>query len=172
MDVLFAFSKLSLVSLFCVSAVMKARDLNPLVAHLTLTLPLGGRAARALAMSTVAAEAAVIVVLFTAPRLGFAASLVLLTGFTVHLARVLASGTATSCACAGNSDSQVSAIHLIRNAILLAVAAAGLVMAPHSHSGPVAMNLIIAAPAALFGVGMLRLDEMSRFLSPQYTRSS
>ncbi|NUV62308.1 MauE/DoxX family redox-associated membrane protein [Streptomyces sp. CAI-85] len=172
MDILFAFSKISLVSLFGVSAVMKARDLSPLVAHLVLTLPLGGRAARTLAMSTVAAEAAIVVALFTAPRLGFAASLVLLTGFTVHLARVLTSGTATSCACAGSSDAQVSAIHLIRNAILLAVAAAGLLMAPHSHSGPVAINLIVAAPAALFGAGMLWLDEMSQFFSPQYTRSS
>ncbi|MFD8917187.1 MauE/DoxX family redox-associated membrane protein [Streptomyces sp. NPDC059569] len=172
MELLLAFSKLSLISLFGVSAAMKVRDLAPLVSHLTLTMPLSNRFAHILALATVAIESLAVVSLLFLPLLGFIVSLVLLVCFTVHLSRVLASGVATSCACAGSSESPVSVIHLIRNAILIGVAVAGITLMSFHPSETLAMELTVAGPAMLFGAGMLWLDEMTRFFSPRYSRSS
>ncbi|MFE7124102.1 MauE/DoxX family redox-associated membrane protein [Streptomyces sp. NPDC057617] len=166
-----AFSKLSLISLFGVSAATKARDLTPLVTHITLTMPLSNRPARMLALATVAAESLAVVALFVFPLLGFIVSLVLLACFTVHLSRVVASGVATSCACAGSSESTVSAVHVVRNAILIGVALAGIASMSFRPAASVAIQLTVAGPAMLFGAGMLWLDEITRFFSPRYSRS-
>ncbi|MFB7271687.1 MauE/DoxX family redox-associated membrane protein [Streptomyces sp. NPDC056244] len=172
LELLLAFSKLSLISLFGVSAAMKARDLTPLVTHITLTMPLSNRPARMLALATVAAESLAVVALFVFPLLGFIVSLVLLACFTVHLSRVVASGVATSCACAGSSESTVSAVHVVRNAILIGVALAGIASMSFRPAASVAIQLTVAGPAMLFGAGMLWLDEITRFFSPRYSRSS
>lgn len=124
LQLLLIFSKLSLVSLFGISAIMKARDLGTLVSHVTLTMSLGNRLARSLAQATVAMELIAVGLLLTSPIFGYVISLLLLVCFTVHLSRVIASGVATSCACAGSSESRVSVIHLIRNGILIGLTAA------------------------------------------------
>ncbi|MFI5753667.1 MauE/DoxX family redox-associated membrane protein [Streptomyces sp. NPDC051569] len=172
MELLLAFSKLSLISLFGISAAMKAKDLAPLVSHLTLTLPLSRPFARVLASATVVMELLAVVALLIFPFLGFVVSLLLLVGFTAHLSRVLASGVTTSCACAGSSESTVSAIHLLRNAILIVVAVAGITSLAFQPDPSAVMQLMLAGPAVLFGAGMLRLDEMTTFFSPRYSRSS
>ncbi|MET8124885.1 MauE/DoxX family redox-associated membrane protein [Streptomyces sp. NPDC005065] len=172
MELLLAMSRLSLVTLFGVSAMMKARDLTPLVNHISLTMKLRWRQARGLALATIAAELATTAALLTVPFLGFIASLALLGCFTVHLSSVLTSGMTTSCACAGSSESPVSAIHIVRNGILMTVAAAGVALASLSRPETLATDLVVAAPAALLGGGILWLDEIAGFFSPRYSRSS
>lgn len=68
-------------------------------------------------------ELATAAVLAIAPGWGGVLSFALLSAFTTNLALVLRSGRVASCACFGGaSTSQVSARHLVRNGVLLALA--------------------------------------------------
>ncbi len=103
-----------------------------------------------------AGEVIVAIALLSVPRIGGVAALVMLGAFSVVLARAIHTGVRAGCNCFGQTRGQpVSAVDLVRNALLAGLAAAAIV-APR----PVPLPLTAASTwAALLtvAVGMAAL---------------
>jgi hypothetical protein len=78
------------------------------------------------AAAIAAVEAAAVALLVAAPAPGFALALALLAVFTGAMVVALGRGQRAPCRCFGASERPIGPAHLARNAILLAVACAGL----------------------------------------------
>ncbi len=88
-------------------------------------------AARPLARIVPLVELVLAIVLIVAPRVGGIAALVLLAGFTLVLARAIASGVNAPCNCFGAARRQpISGIDIIRNLALAGFAVAAVMAAP------------------------------------------
>lgn len=81
---------------------------------------------------------------------GFGLAALLLAGFTAAIARALRRGVRAPCRCFGASTSPLGTQHLVRNGLLLAAAATGLVGVLVGPAGPAGLGA--AAVAALAGV--------------------
>jgi hypothetical protein len=118
---------------------------------------LGLPAGPALARVVPAAELVVAAALVGWPPVGGAASLVMLAGFTVVIARAVRAGVSTGCTCFGAVSAEpVGPTDLIRNVLL-----AGLAVAAMAAAEPVVPTPLAATAAAVTvgaGLGVLGLS--------------
>ncbi len=95
------------------------------------------------------------------PAVGYLAAAALLVGFTGGIASVLARGATVHCRCFGATDTPVGVAHLVRNAMLLGLAAAGgCARLFELSASPPAMLAVVAAAGALAGFLVSRLDDL------------
>jgi hypothetical protein len=128
---------------------------------------------RLVAALVVAAEFAVCVLLGSgATAAGYALALVLLAGFSTAVAWALIRGVRAPCRCFGASAAPLGARHLVRNAVLAAVAAAGLVTSVTGVAGtaptgrqPGGVAVAIAAGLLLGGLVAV-LDDIVELFRP------
>jgi hypothetical protein len=165
---------------FAVSTVGKLRAWRGFVASLQPLGLLPGRLvpATAVAVAVAAAEVTVLLGLSAAVagvfdlvptgpvvRLGGLVTAAALLGvLTGGIALALRRGTSAPCACFGASTRPLGGRHLVRNCVLLLVAAGALV----TPAGPVvpAGALLGAAAGALVAVLLVRLDDLVELLAP------
>lgn len=125
---------------------------------------------RGIAGTVVAAELAIPVLVVVPPltRYGQGLVLLLLTFFSVGIAAAMRRGVRTSCRCFGASSTPLGPGHLIRNAVLFGVAAAGAAAGPRGldHAEPAGLVVAVAAAATLTLL-VVRLDDViALFTSP------
>lgn len=129
----------------------------------------GERVVRFVALGVAMAEA-VAVPLVAVPataRVGFGLAAVLLTCFSVAIALTLRRGVSTACRCFGAASAPLSRRHLVRNALLLAVAVAGLVTADGSLDGVHPAGAAVAAvTGAVAAVLLIRIDDLADLFAP------
>jgi hypothetical protein len=133
---------------FAVSALSKTWKKGAFAAFRLATaalVPSARRYASALSTVVVVAEAAIVVALVVLGTAGLVAACLLLTAFTVAIAAAVRRGDAASCRCFGATATPVSARHLVRNALLIAVAALGLAMPGQAGGDPAALGLAAVA---------------------------
>ncbi|MEU4510419.1 MauE/DoxX family redox-associated membrane protein [Nonomuraea wenchangensis] len=119
-----------------------------------VALPAGG--ATLLSAAVVLSEVSIVVLLavqWTAPA-GFVLAGAVLLAFCAGIARAVRSGARTPCRCFGATATPLSGRHLVRNAILLAVTAAGgtahLLAAPgEAHPAGLAIGMACAGVLVL-----------------------
>ncbi|AZK96991.1 MULTISPECIES: MauE/DoxX family redox-associated membrane protein [Streptomyces] len=163
MQAIGAFGQICLAAVFVWSAVLKFRDLRTFQRHIVLTVPAFGRSAFAVALAIPVLEVGIALALFLRHPVwaGFGAAGLMLLAFTVYLWRILRSRPGVSCGCVGSAGSEVSAAHLVRNAVLLVICA-GAWWATASSEGPGPVDYaLVAAPAAVVGVTLLHLGELA-----------
>ncbi|GIG63579.1 hypothetical protein Lfu02_79510 [Longispora fulva] len=99
-------------------------------------------------------------------RLGCAAALAMLAGFTVVLAGTLARGSPAPCNCFGGSAEPVRAGHLARNGLLLLAAGSGLLLSDAAPvpavAGVLVLGLALGTGAAFL---VSRWDDLHRLLT-------
>ena len=119
---------------------------------------LGLPAPEVLARAVPVAELSVAAGLVVVPRAGAVAALVLLAAFTAVLARAVAGGVGVGCACFGAAATRpVSSVELVRNAGLMALAAAAL--GASAPVRPAVEDVILVSTAVVVGVvGLAALD--------------
>ncbi|MGW4685613.1 MauE/DoxX family redox-associated membrane protein [Streptomyces sp. NPDC004244] len=160
------FGQLVLASVFTVSSVPKIRGFAAFRAHVEATVRLPRGSSGPLAALAVAAEV-LTAATFLHPgtaRAGSVTALVLLAGFTVYLARLIAQGSGAPCGCSGSGGGQAaSGVDLLRNGLLLAMAA-GVLIASAGGPAPRAVEYaVLAAPAAATGAALLHLPDLLTF---------
>ena len=124
--------------------------------------------ARPVGAAVVAGEVAAVGLLVTpwTRAAGFAVAAGLLAVLCVGVARVLRRGGRAPCRCFGASDTPVGRSHLVRNAVLLAVAAAGLL--PTTGGDPAPLAVALVAVAGLVIVLIVRhLDDLVEVIAPR-----
>ncbi|MFD5387901.1 MauE/DoxX family redox-associated membrane protein [Streptomyces sp. NPDC127074] len=122
------------------------------------------------AVLLVMAEAAVITALAipaTIPA-GFALALALLVAFTTGLVGVLRRKVSAPCHCFGGRGAPVAPRHVVRNAVLIAVALTGLGVWPAvpDETGSPAGLLLAAGVAALLAMITVTLDDLAGLFAP------
>ncbi|MEV4415378.1 MauE/DoxX family redox-associated membrane protein [Catellatospora sp. NPDC049609] len=144
-------SKLSSRAAFAeFSAMLKASGLVP------------ARWRKAVAVAVIALEIAVVVQLagVQVPA-GLALAVLLLAVFTAGIGLAVRRGTAVACRCFGGSGTTLGYPHLVRNLLLLTLAAVGLAAASGTgapHPGGVAVAVVAGAAAAAV---LVRFDELT-----------
>lgn len=130
MAYLFAFCRLLTGIVFLTSAVSKLRGRAAYEEFTAAARALTRLQARPVAALVVAAEVAVAPLLAWEPtvRFGFCVALGLLAAFTVAIVAAMRRGRRVPCRCFGASAVPVGHGHLARNAVLVVVAAAGVVL--------------------------------------------
>ena len=157
---------------FLSAAVSKCRSRRALAVFrdaFSQLVPRLRRHAAAIAAAVVTLEWAT-VVLIAVPGTalaGLAMADAILIVFTAVLASALRRGVATPCRCLGASDRPVSAVHVVRNGLLIAVATPGLAAA--IVGGPSKISLVGGVVAAVAGVlvalGAMVLDDVVELFS-------
>ncbi|MET7724682.1 MauE/DoxX family redox-associated membrane protein [Streptomyces mirabilis] len=101
-------------------------------------------------------------------------TLLLLAAFTTGIVRALRSGTKASCACFGVSTAPIGRRHVVRNTVLLALAAFGLAAALAGTPAPTqAAGVLIAAFGALVGALLVIFtDELGTLFDDGAPRTS
>lgn len=162
-----AFGQLCLITVFAWSGGQKVHGFRAFRVHVAATVPRVGRlSSGVLAAAVPLMELAVVASVVVRPleRVGLAVAFLLLAAFTVYLFSLLRTRPDVSCGCVGASDTPVSGAHLLRNVLLL-VLAAGTWWAAASTSGPSAFDYALAAaPAAVTGITLLYLAELVSLL--------
>ncbi|WP_406865008.1 MauE/DoxX family redox-associated membrane protein [Streptomyces sp. HUAS MG47] len=105
--------------------------------------------------AVIAAEAALVALVWLPGALGaaaFVAAGLLLVAFTGVLVVLIRRGSDTSCACFGSSRTRVGPAHLVRNGVLVAIAALGAVAASATSGGALPPEFPAAFAAALAAV--------------------
>ncbi|HET9896628.1 MAG TPA: MauE/DoxX family redox-associated membrane protein [Streptosporangiaceae bacterium] len=126
----------------------------------------GKRLIASVAIPVLEAAVTVLLIVPSAVPWAFGAGAVLLTGFTVVTASEVAKGHEIRCRCFGASGGQLGPAQVARNLVLLALAIAGLALAPASHGAVGAAGLIIAIGLALLaGVAIIRWDDLASLVS-------
>ncbi|NVB82706.1 MAG: methylamine utilization protein MauE [Kofleriaceae bacterium] len=100
-----------------------------------------------------AAELACVTLLVLAPAAGFALALALLAAFTAGLVNAIRRGAHIACRCFGASTAPIGKSHIVRNALLVALAGLGLVM-------PQTASIAAGAAGALLGLAIVMWDEL------------
>ncbi|MFJ2745947.1 MauE/DoxX family redox-associated membrane protein [Streptomyces sp. NPDC087440] len=124
--------------------------------------------APAVAVGVVAGEVASVVLLVWWPGgvAGFVVAGVLLVGFTAGIAGVLLRGKDQSCNCFGSTTAPIGPRHVVRNAALLAVVAAGLLCRTPWESDAHWTGVVAAVVAGLVGaVLVLSTDNLAEMLA-------
>lgn len=105
-------------------------------------------------------EAIAVAALVAWPMVGYGVAAALLLGFAAGIAAVLARGATVRCRCFGASDAPLGAAHLVRNLVLIGLAAVGgaaHLFATASASPTLAVSAIAGA---LAGWLVSRLDDL------------
>jgi len=122
--------------------------------------------ARPMAVAVVVGEAAT-VVLLAAPVTrfaGYALAVVLLAAFCAGIARTIHTRQTVRCQCFGAGGDVLGPRHLVRNCLLVAVAAAGALGGGAPPSGPVALVALVTG--ALLGLLTTRWEDVAFLLVP------
>ena len=138
-------SALVLAAIFVRAAAAKlARPGSAATSFVALGIPAAGLAARAVPV----VELLVAVTLLAAPRAGALGALALLIPFTAVLARAVRSGSHAPCNCFGAARvDPVSAVDIVRNVLLAALALTAITATRPVVPGPAAFVAIVAASA-------------------------
>lgn len=130
------------------------------------------RAVGTVAAASVTAEALVVVLAVIPTTVtaiagcGLAALLAIV--FSAGIAASLRRGNRAPCRCFGRSATPLGPRHIMRNAILLIVAAAGLA-ATLGHQAVSAPGVVVAAGTGLFvGIVIASYDELAELLAPMH----
>lgn len=164
-----------LVVVFGVAVVSKVRSR---AAYAEFAASLGdikwltGRRRSAVGMAVPALEAAV-AVLLVVPVLsvvawGFGVGAGLLAVFVAVTTREVSKGRAIRCRCFGAGGGEIGPAQIARNVVLLVLAIGGLALAlaPGSHGGVGAPELIVAIGLALIaGLAIVRWDDLASLVS-------
>ncbi|GAA2707927.1 MauE/DoxX family redox-associated membrane protein [Micromonospora olivasterospora] len=126
---------------------------------------------RPAAAATVAAEAAVVLLLLCPARwsgtAGSALAGLLLAAFTVGVARTVRRGRRAPCRCFGASDTPLGWQHVVRNGALTAAAGLGLAASVSSAELPLAGASLAVFAGLLLGALVVALDDLvALFRSP------
>jgi Methylamine utilisation protein MauE len=147
---------------FLVSAISKLRHFGEFTRSLPALAPVRAGQVRPLAMTVVATEAAVPVLLLfpAAVFYGFALAGALLAAFTTAIVIALKRGRRAPCQCFGASSTPLGPSHLVRNAILLiSVLAGGLALDVRPQQ---AAGLVVAIAAGLVGaILIVAMDDIA-----------
>jgi hypothetical protein len=147
---------------FLASAISKLRRFGDFTRSLPALAPLRPGQVRPLAMTVVATEAAVPVLLLfpSAVFYGIALAGALLAAFTAAIGTALKRGRRVPCRCFGSSSTPIGPSHLVRNAILLiSTLAGGLAL---DAQPPQAAGLIVAIAAGLVGaILIVAMDDIA-----------
>lgn len=138
---------------------------------ITVSTPPGGprrAGARTLAAGVLAAEAVTVALLLSTSAAGLLCALVLLGAFTAALVGALRRGDRAPCACFGSAGHQIRPAHAVRNLLLAAAGAAGLVAAASGPaSGGEAVGVAVAvATGAVTAIPFLLLDDLLDLFTP------
>lgn len=159
--------RLVLLGVFLVALVSKVCDHREFEDSLVGVVP-HHRVAAAL---TTATEAAV-VVLLCVPRTGpagLALAAALLVAFIVGITRALRRGTTAPCRCFGASATPLGVPHVVRNGVLVGVAAAG-AFAGSALPTDLPGITITAVSAAVTTLAVVRLDDVVALFQPVTVR--
>jgi hypothetical protein len=120
------------------------------------------------AVATTVAEAGVVVLAVVPLRWAGSASFVLAAGLlgclTLAVLRTVRRGTAVPCRCFGASDTPLGMPHVVRNALLVVVALAGLAASFVSGPFDVGLAVVVAVFGAALGLLMARWDDLVSLL--------
>jgi hypothetical protein len=153
---------------FGAAAVAKVRDSGALRGFLRAS-HVPDRAIGPLVAATVAAEAATAGLLLAYPRIGFPLALLMLAAFSALLGRALRRPVRVPCGCFGRSATPVGAEHLIRNAVLAAVAVTGLVGTLAAAPAPLSGGTVAwAAVGVALALAVVGLDDLKALLSNEH----
>ena len=139
---------------FLVSGVSKVLRPDELSAALRLShvpSPIA-RAATSVPLVEIALSLLVVLLTGTALTVAFGAAVALLVGFTGWMAWILARGLRVRCGCFGSSGSEVGRQTLLRNGLLIAIAAAGLALAWSSDTALPSFSIWTLATASAIGL--------------------
>lgn len=160
-----------LTGVFLVSLVAKLRGPRAYTEFVEATAALLAartRSARPLALITVLVECEVVVSLIVPGlvRVGFVIAAALLGCFSVALAAVVRRGTRTPCRCFGATGTPVGPHHVVRNLLLIAVAATGLLtdLTIDTPGYELAGIAVVAVAVAACVMTIARLDDLVTLL--------
>ena len=141
-----------------------ARPVQTATSFVALGVPGAGTAARAVPV----VELLVAVGLLATPRVGAIGALALLIPFTAVLARAVRTGSEVPCNCFGGARADpVSAVDVVRNGLLVAVALAAVTArAPVVPGAPAVVATVLVAGCGLVFLSMLRTRERYRPTGP------
>ncbi|WP_371483328.1 MauE/DoxX family redox-associated membrane protein [Kitasatospora sp. NBC_00315] len=173
MDVVILISRGCLSLVFALSVQGKARDRRDFAeftASVGALVPAVADRARQVAALVVAAEAATVVALAVPGTVlpGLALAAALLGAFTLLAVAASRSPTGTPCRCFGRSSVPFGAVHAVRNAGLLAVAAAGIAATALAEPGSITPVAAVSAWLAGGVLGLLAttLDDLVGLFRP------
>ncbi|MFI8081432.1 MauE/DoxX family redox-associated membrane protein [Kitasatospora sp. NPDC086009] len=157
-----------LAAVFAVSALAKFRAPREFASALRAMSVVPGRLTGAVAAAVPVVEVAAGVLVWAPKPLatwGFALAGGMFAAFAVVLVSVLWRGLDVSCSCFGASGVPVNRAHVVRNAVLLAIAGAGLSASTASDPGGlaaagVAVALLVAAFASILIIATDTLVEL------------
>lgn len=137
-----------------------ARPTQAATSFVALGVPAAVTAARAVP----AAELVVAVALLAVPRAGAIGALALLLPFTAVLTRAVRAGSQAPCNCLGRARTDpVSAVDVVRNVLLLALALVAVsARAPVVPGAPAVVAAVVAAAGAVGLLSTLRTRERYR----------
>jgi hypothetical protein len=159
--VLSAWSKLPLGSRF-----------DEFAASLAAMRLLGGRSVRPVAALVVAGEVAVPVLLLVLPLPGFVLAGVLLAAFLTAIVVVLRRGTAAACRCFGGAKPvRFRWHHVVRNALLLGVAGAGVAAVVADPSVPWEATVVTVPAGLVVAVLVAHTDDLVDLFAPVRPRT-
>ena len=101
-----------------------------------------------------------------AAQTGFVLAAGLLSVFTLAIARTLASGRRTTCRCFGASTVPLGRRHVLRNLVLIAVAATGLAATVVGGGSGLGPALVGATAGLVLGVLVVELDDLTVLIRP------
>lgn len=105
------------------------------------------------AVIVAAAELACVMLLVIAPAAGFSLALALLAAFTAGLVNAIRRSAHLACRCFGASTAPIGKSHVVRNVVLVVLAAMGLVTTQTA-------SIPAAAAGALLGLAIVMWDEL------------
>jgi Methylamine utilisation protein MauE len=147
---------------FLASAISKLRHFGEFTRSLPALAPVRAGQVRPLAMTVVATEAAVPVLLLIPAAIfyGFALAGALLAAFTAAIGTALKRGRRAPCQCFGASSTPLGPGHLVRNSILLiSTLAGGLALDAQPQQ---AAGLVVAIAAGLVGaILIVAIDDIA-----------
>ncbi|MEV4220969.1 MauE/DoxX family redox-associated membrane protein [Nonomuraea sp. NPDC049725] len=139
-------------AVFAVAALTKLRDPAAFAASVAALRLVPKGVASLVAGAVAVAEASVAALMFL-PRAGFALAAALLLGFCAVI--VKSRRSRVECRCFGAASGPLGPAHLVRNGLLLAVAALGWAAVPAVHLDATAGGLAVAAFAGVAGAALL-----------------
>lgn len=99
---------------------------------------------------------------------GFVVALTIVLGFTLAIAAALRRGEATACRCFGASNTPIGPSHVVRNCLLLAATAVGMLASLLAPTGEVRVTdaLLALVPATLLATGFVAFEELAALFTP------
>lgn len=125
---------------------------------------------RPVARTVIAGEAAVCVLMAVPVRggatAGFLVAAALLTAFTAGIAAAVRRGATTPCRCFGPSSTPLGIPHIVRNAVLCAVAVAGALAVPVGADARPGGAVVAGIAGLLAGAVVTQLDHLLALFRP------